>query len=351
MSQAPTQRRKLAAILMADVSGFSALMGRDEERATELIREFHRRVRRTVEEHEGRVVDTAGDSVFGEFASVVNAVRCARTLQQNQAERNAAEPAERHVWTRIGIHLGDVIVEGDRVYGDGVNIAARLEQLAEPGGILVSEAVYQQVHNKLELGFADQGARELKNISHPVRLYRLLEREPPGVRLETRPSPPAVAPRTESAALPQPLQVEAQVSRVRSLEAWVGEILKAGILVPVVIAILLLLSGPFIPSGGTLPTAGAIFLGAMLGGVWSRLTGQRGNRTVGMGLGVFAGAFLTGWSQLTNFLFACGGLAVIASGIGMNFRPPRSPPARELRRRARRRSPRHRAARPQRSKR
>ena len=136
-------RRKLSAILMVDVSGFSRMMGRNEERTTRLIREFHERTKRLVETHEGRVVDTAGDSLFGEFDSVVNAVRCAQAIQDAQAVANASRaPAER-IETRIGVHLGDVIVQDYQVYGDGVNIAARLQSVAAPGTIYVSEAVYQ----------------------------------------------------------------------------------------------------------------------------------------------------------------------------------------------------------------
>src|SRR5262249_6532011 len=164
---------KLAAILMADVSGFSRLMGQDEEGTTTLIREFHARTRALVEDHEGRVVDTAGDSVFGEFDSVVNAVRCAHTIQYEQSVLNAARPPDTRMETRIGVHLGDVIVEDYHVYGDGVTIAARLEALADPGGIYISEAVYQQVRNKLDLTFENLRLRELKNIEHPIHLYQI----------------------------------------------------------------------------------------------------------------------------------------------------------------------------------
>ena len=132
--EASAPRRKLSAILMIDVAGFSRMMGQDEERTTVLIREFHDRTQGLVEAHAGRVVDTAGDSVFGEFDSVVNAVRCAQAIQEAQTAVNTLrEPAER-METRIGVHLGDVIVQDYRVYGDGVNIAARLQTVAAPGG-------------------------------------------------------------------------------------------------------------------------------------------------------------------------------------------------------------------------
>ena len=177
-TEASKPRRKLSAILMVDVAGFSRMMGRDEEGTTTRIRAFHTRTQSLVEAHEGRVVDTAGDSVFGEFDSVVNAVRCAQAIQQTQAAINAALPPADRAETRIGVHLGDVIVQDYHVYGDGVNIAARLEAVARPGGICVSEAVYQQVHTKLDLAFEDLGVQPLKNIEHPIRIYRVVAPEP-----------------------------------------------------------------------------------------------------------------------------------------------------------------------------
>ena len=179
-TEGSTPRRKLSAIVMVDVSGFSRMMGRDEEGTTARIREFHSRIRSVVEAHEGRVVDTAGDSVFGEFDSVVNAVRCAQAIQDTQATVNATLPPEEHIETRIGVHLGDVIVQDYQVYGDGVNIAARLQALADPGSICVSEAVYQQVFRKLDLTFEDLGVQELKNIEYPIRLYRVTPEETNG---------------------------------------------------------------------------------------------------------------------------------------------------------------------------
>jgi len=344
-SDAPTRRRKLAAILMADVSGFSAMMGRDEERTTELIQDFHLRVRAMVEKDEGRVVDTAGDSVFGSFDSVVNAVRCAQAIQEGQAQRNSSAPPGERITTRIGVHLGDVIVENQRIYGDGVNIAARLEQLAEPGGICVSEAVYQQIQNKLDLDFRDLGVRELKNIQQPLRLYGLppLERERPQIEFQARPQPPARAqPRTEQAG---PLQaVVRHIPPGSPIRVWYAEILRAGILLPVLAGAALLVSEILLfPSGGILPTAGAMLLGTMLGTVWTRLTGKRGNRMIALGIGIASGALLTGWSAVTNVLFVFAGLGVAASGVSMNV--TREAPPRERRgRRRRKRRPRARIA-------
>src|SRR5262249_43968088 len=162
-TEASTPRRKLSAILMVDVSGFSRMMGRDEEGTTALIREFHTRTRALVEAHEGWVVDTAGGSGFGGVYSVVDAVRCSEAVQQTQATDNTTRPPEERIETRMGVHLGDVIVQDAHVYGDGVNIAARLQAIAAPGSICVSEAVYQQVSTKLDLAFADLGVQPLKN--------------------------------------------------------------------------------------------------------------------------------------------------------------------------------------------
>jgi class 3 adenylate cyclase len=169
---APSGRgeRRLAAILMLDVANFSAMMGRDDRSTTARVVEFHRWVRDLVESHDGRVVKTAGDSVFGEFDSIVEAVECAMAIQR----RLAAEPTEGdRLMARIGIHVGDVIVHDDDLFGDGVNIAARLEPLAEPGGLAVSEAVFLEVGTRLELPFEDAGMHSLKNIERRVRVYRV----------------------------------------------------------------------------------------------------------------------------------------------------------------------------------
>jgi len=167
------RRRRLAAILMADVVGFSKMMERDEEGTTSLILGFHAQVRKTVEQHGGRVVGTAGDSVFGDFDSIVEALDCATEIQRHLHGENAAVPQEERLEARIGLHLGDVLVEEYNVFGDGVNIAARLEQLADPGGIVLSEAVYQQVKARSDLPFEEMGTRTLKNIDQSIRLYRI----------------------------------------------------------------------------------------------------------------------------------------------------------------------------------
>jgi TolB-like protein/Flp pilus assembly protein TadD len=165
--------RRLAAIVAVDVVGYSRLMGVDEEGTHERLK-AHRRelVDPKVAKHHGRIVKSTGDGVLAEFGSAVDAARCAAEIQQEMAERNNAVPQEQRIEFRIGIHVGDIIFDDDDIFGDGVNIAARLEGLAEPGGVLVSRDVHDQVRGRLDLGFEDLGDRELKNIARPVRVYR-----------------------------------------------------------------------------------------------------------------------------------------------------------------------------------
>ena len=166
--------RKLAAILAADVVGYSALMERDEkgthERLTAIRKEL---LEPEIARRHGRVFKLMGDGMLAEFGSVVDAVECAVSLQRGFAERNANVPKDRRVQVRIGINLGEVIVEGDDRYGEGVNIAARLEQLADPGGICVSGKVAREVEKKLAFGFESMGAQQLKNIAEPVQAFRV----------------------------------------------------------------------------------------------------------------------------------------------------------------------------------
>ena len=167
--------RRLAAIFAADVAGYSRLMGLDEAGTARALREHRSAADALVAQHGGRVVKTTGDGVLIEFGSVVGAVECALALQRLTAGRNAGVPGERRMEWRIGIHIGDVLVEGDDILGDGVNIAARLEGIAEPGGICVSEDAFRQVRGKVEAEFADIGEPSLKNIARPVRVYRVRE--------------------------------------------------------------------------------------------------------------------------------------------------------------------------------
>ncbi len=166
--------RKLTAILCADVYGYSRLMGEDEEATLRTLSSYRKLIDSLIEQHRGRFVNSAGDSVLAEFASVVNAVQCAVEIQTKLKGENASLPADRRMEFRVGVNLGDVMVEGEQIYGDGVNVAARLESLAEPGGICISDTVHAQIKNKLVLNYDDLGAQSVKNIAEPVRVFRVM---------------------------------------------------------------------------------------------------------------------------------------------------------------------------------
>ncbi|MGC1404848.1 MAG: adenylate/guanylate cyclase domain-containing protein, partial [Thermodesulfobacteriota bacterium] len=183
-------KRKLAAILSADVKGYSRLMGEDEEWTLRTLNAYKETMGSLIHQHQGRVVGTAGDSVLAEFGSVVDAVQCAVEIQQVLKAKNAVLPETRKMDFRIGINLGDVIEEGDSIYGDGVNIAARLEGLADAGGICISESAYQQIENKIPLRYDYLGEHEVKNIAKPVRVYKAQiepEAAPKQVPIEKKP--------------------------------------------------------------------------------------------------------------------------------------------------------------------
>jgi adenylate cyclase len=166
--------RRLAAVLAADVAGYSRLMEADEEGTLAALRTARRKLSDPkIAEHRGRIVKTTGDGLLVEFASVVDAVRCAVELQQAMAERSTAIPPERRIDFRIGIHQGDIIVEDGDIFGDGVNLAARLEGLAEPGGICISGRVRSDVMGKLDIAFEDLGEQQVKNIVRPVHVWRV----------------------------------------------------------------------------------------------------------------------------------------------------------------------------------
>src|SRR5882672_8655997 len=173
--QTPTvgMERKLAAIFSTDVAGYSRLMGDDEEATIRTLTAYRTLISSLIQQHRGRVVDSPGDNLLAEFASVVDAMRCAVEIQQELKTKNTELPENRQMQFRIGINLGDVIVEGERLYGDGVNIAARLESLAIPGGICISGTVYDQIETKLSLNYDYQGEQTVKNIAKPVRVYRI----------------------------------------------------------------------------------------------------------------------------------------------------------------------------------
>jgi TolB-like protein/Tfp pilus assembly protein PilF len=181
--------RRLAAILAVDVAGYSRLMGEDEEGTHERLKaHFAQLVRPKIEEHRGRVVKNTGDGLLAEFASVIDAVRCATEIQQGMLGREPGVPEDRRIRFRIGINLGDVIVEEHDIFGDGVNVAARLEALAAPGGICVSRVVRDQVRDKFDLPFDDLGEQQVKNIVRPVRTYAV------ALGASSRAAPPAAAP-------------------------------------------------------------------------------------------------------------------------------------------------------------
>jgi adenylate cyclase len=178
MRVARETERKLAAILSADVAGYSRLMGEDEE-GTHRTLAAHRRVTDgLIAAHRGRIVDTAGDSILAEFPSAVEAVACAVAIQRDLEAANAQLPAARQMRFRIGINLGDVIVDGDDLFGEGVNIAARLQAIAEPGGICISANVREQVRGKLSLTYGALGRKKVKNIALPVEAYAVMAEVP-----------------------------------------------------------------------------------------------------------------------------------------------------------------------------
>jgi adenylate cyclase len=191
------QTRRLAAILAADVAGYSRLIGADEEGTLNRLRSIRADViDPKITEHRGRIVKTTGDGLLVEFSSVVDALRCATQWQQEMAERNVGTPDDKRIEFRIGVHQGDIVVEDDDIFGDGVNVAARLEALAEPGGICVSARVQEDAAGRLDLTFDDLGEQSLKNIARSVRVYR--------VRLATAENTSKVRPTESGPALTLP---------------------------------------------------------------------------------------------------------------------------------------------------
>jgi len=168
--------RRLAAILAADIAGYSGLMGADEEATVRDLKAHQSVILPLIANFSGRVIDTAGDGILAEFASVLNAVNCALEIQRNMAARNASVAPERRMQYRIGVNQGDVICDDTRIYGDGINVAARLESIAEAGGICLSGKVYEEIEGKLDLMCEDLGPQQLKNIARPVRVYRIASR-------------------------------------------------------------------------------------------------------------------------------------------------------------------------------
>jgi adenylate cyclase len=199
-----SQTRRLAAILAADVAGYSRLIGADEEGTLDRLRSILSDViDPKINEHRGRIVKTTGDGLLVEFFSVVDALRCANEIQSAIAEGNAGIAAEKRIEFRMGINVGDIVVEDGDIFGDGVNVAARLEALAEPGGICVSARVQEDAVGRLDLSFEDIGDQALKNIARPVRVYRVRDI---GVAPNSPSSPALPLPDKPSiAVLPSPI--------------------------------------------------------------------------------------------------------------------------------------------------
>jgi len=208
-------RRRLAAIVAADIAGYSRLMGEDEAATVHDLKGHQAAVLPLVARHGGRIIDTAGDGILAEFPSIIDASACALEIQAVMAARNEPVPEGRRMRFRMGINLGDVIFDDSRIYGDGINVAARLEGLAEPGDILVSHAVYEQVRHRLEAGFDDLGEQSLKNIARPVRVYRLrtgpdLVDDSPPARATAFSTAGSASTRTVGAASQAPLRAPAE---------------------------------------------------------------------------------------------------------------------------------------------
>jgi class 3 adenylate cyclase len=166
-------RRQLKAILSADVQGYSRLMSEDEMQTIHTLHAYRDLIASHVRDYRGRVVDSPGDNLLAEFGSIVHAVECAVEIQKHLESKNSRLPGSSKMEYRIGVNLGDVVIDKDRLYGDGVNIAARIEKLAEPGGIAISGTVFDQIENKLRLNYECLGEKTLKNILKPVRVYRI----------------------------------------------------------------------------------------------------------------------------------------------------------------------------------
>jgi len=191
----PSMERRLATILMADVVGYSKMMGENEERTIEVLRGHREVFDEMLKLHRGRIFNTAGDAILAEFPSAVDAVRCATEVQAALRTRNDHLPPEQRMVFRIGVNLGDVIVQGGDLLGDGVNVAARIQTIAEPGGICISGSVYDQIQNKLSLQFRQMGEQSFKNISQPIRTFSIadLEEGTPASRRMSRMNKPRLA--------------------------------------------------------------------------------------------------------------------------------------------------------------
>jgi class 3 adenylate cyclase len=222
-------RRRLAAIMSADVKGYSRLMRQDEAATVQTLKSYREIMETLITQHHGRVVDSPGDNVLSEFASVVDAVQSAVAIQKELKLRNAALNEERRMEFRIGINLGDVIADRDRIYGDGVNIAARLEGLAEAGGICISRTAYDQIEDKLPFGYEYLGEKQVKNLSRPVHAYKVLVEAEDSKQFAKGPGKEGKSEPPEQQDRPQAEPVESRTYRdwdgfKRHLRTYVGVI-------------------------------------------------------------------------------------------------------------------------------
>lgn len=186
----PLLERRLATIMMADVAGYSRMMGENEERTVQILRGHREIFDALLAQHRGRIFNTAGDAILAEFPSAVEAVRCATEIQAAVRTRNEHLPEDQRMWFRIGVNLGDVIVQGEDLLGDGVNVAARIQTVAEPGGVCISGSVYDQIQNKLSLQFRLLGERSFKNIAQPIRTFSIAEADGTVMPSPTAPARP-----------------------------------------------------------------------------------------------------------------------------------------------------------------
>lgn len=235
MNEATPQRR-LAAIMFADVCGYSRIMGENEPRAMRILACFDEVFTRQLQRHEGRLIKRLGDGMLAEFYSAVAAVQCALAVQRALAEHNVQAPPEEQFQVRIGVHLGDVLVTGGDILGDGVNVASRIEPLAEPGGICISQDVYHQIHNKMEIQAVSLGPQQLKNIQRQIEIYRVLVAAAECEQAAQAPAPAA----PEAAAESTPAQeTPAASAAARRRWPWVVAGVVGGLVLLVVAAGLL----------------------------------------------------------------------------------------------------------------
>jgi len=237
-------KRRLTTVLCADVHGYSRLMEADEAGTLATLRRYRTAIAGLVERHDGRIVNTWGDAVIAEFASVVEAVQCAVEIQQEISNQDPDPPDAQRMRFRIGINLGDVMVDGSDIYGDGVNIAARLQELAEPGGVVISGPVYDQVHNKLSVGFDCLGQQQMKNVA-PVISYRVTTSDRAGRRsfpVDESPPPRAEAVAASEAGAPRIRDGHEPSTGMRFVSDWFANLPRSTAVILTVAGFLILIN-------------------------------------------------------------------------------------------------------------